>query len=95
MIKVFQINECDWYAGDCTKGEILAAYMEDTGCSLDEATGMDDDYPIELTEEQLVNMLFRDEISNGVFEVSTFKEHLTSLIEKGTEFPCFFASTEY
>ena len=95
MIKVFQINECDWYAGDCTKEEILAAYMEDTGCSLYEATGMDDNYPIELTEEHVNNIKFMDEVEDDKSVIYTFKEHLDSLVKAGAEFPCFFASTEY
>lgn len=95
MIKVFQINDCDWYAGDCTKEEILAVYMEDTGCSLDEATGMDDDYPIELTPEQMENIKFNLVCEDGTEQVISFQDQLDNLLLASAEFPCFFASTVY
>lgn len=91
-VKVFQINEDDWYAGDCSKEEILTAYMEDNGCSLEEATGYDATYPIELTEDQLHNIKFKEELDNGAYNIYSFRERLDSLISAGSSFPCFFAS---
>jgi hypothetical protein len=47
-LQVFAISDFDWWAGDCTPQEVLAAYMASTGVSHEEATGCADLWPTPL-----------------------------------------------
>lgn len=90
MIRVYSINDCDWYAGDCTPTEILAFYMTELGCTIEDAIGDVENLPDALTYSELENLRFNDDNGN----VYTFNIHLENLISAGQTFPCFFASTE-
>jgi hypothetical protein len=91
VIRVFMMNDCEWTAGDCTPEEMLAWYMQQTGCSREESTGDEDGLPEELTAEDLDGLTFH--CDDGTKR--TFAEELERMIVEGQRFPCFFASTEY
>lgn len=93
-IRIFEINDCDWWAGDCTPEEILAAYLEETGCTHEEATGDISVFPAELSEQALDRLTFVREDPEGDTKV-TFREELQAMVSRGATFPCSFASTEW
>lgn len=87
-MKIFQMNDCDWMAGEDLES-VTADYLENYtgGQTAEEAF---EDAPFELPDEALDRLRFREE--DGVRR--TFREQLAFLIEGGQRFPCFFASTE-
>lgn len=87
--KVFQINDCDWWAGYDLKS-VKAAYVKETGVTEEDAF----DEPRELTNEEMDTVLHAgDEGANK--EPVTFRQELNNMIASGIELPWFFASTEY
>lgn len=86
MMKVFQINDYEWYMGG-TLEEAVAAAMADSGLPEDEAT----DDPCEVDAEQMDKLVFVDD--DGVTRRS-FAAELQRRIEMGAK-PGMFASTEY
>lgn len=93
-IRVFEINDMEWWAGDCTPDEILLAYMAYNGVTHEDATGDIDDYPTPLSELQLAAMVFNDVDEMGNTIKVSFKEQLNRMIAANTEFPTFFAASE-
>lgn len=91
-IKVFQINDYDWCAGDCTKEEILSFYMAELDVDHEEATGDESEYPYELTDEEMDKTKFRTGDNND--EEISFREQLEEMVRRGDKFPCFFASED-
>lgn len=87
-IKVFQLNDCDWWAGSDLES-VKAAYLAETGVDQDEAF----DEPYELSEAQIERLKFRRDDDNHT--EATFKEELERMVAEGQKFPCFSASTEY
>ena len=87
MIKVFRLNDCDWWAGENLES-VKKDYLKETGLDAEEAF----DDPEEITEEIMNKGKYVDE--DGKNE-RTFKEELDSMIKNGTKFPAFFASSEY
>lgn len=94
-VKVFEVNDCEWWAGDCTPEELLAAYMKETGCSHEDATGDVDDLPRPLTDEEMDTLKFRlVDDATDTNTTCTFREYLARMVEEGEQFPRFFATTE-
>lgn len=87
-IKIFEMNDCDWWAGE-TREEVIAAYMADQGITLDEASSA-----YELSEEALDNLQYYHD-GDRHKESMTFREGLTLRISEGETFPCLFATTEF
>jgi hypothetical protein len=85
-IKVFKVNDCDWYAGEDLES-IKDHIMWFTGYDADEEF----DDPYELSESEMRQYTFTD--IDGT--TRDFKEELKKRIKDGDHFPCFFASTEY
>ncbi|MBO2698136.1 hypothetical protein [Shewanella algae] len=89
-MKVFAMNECEWWVGESLES-CIADYIEEYGDSdcLDE--------PYELTASNLDSLTFfvdeREE--GGELLKRTFKEQLEVEIAQGGVFPRLFASTEY
>lgn len=88
-IKIFKINDCDWFAAktlelaiECAKSEF--DYTEN---------GIED--PCELTDEDVDRLQFylTDDDDNPVKTVS-FRDALVIKIAQGETFPYIFASTE-
>lgn len=86
-IKIFKLNEYDYYAGE-TLEDCIIHYMKETGLSREEAV----DEPYKLHDNVLDFLKFKDEDSG---EVKTFREELEQKIRDEVEFPCLFASAEF
>lgn len=93
-IQVFEISDCEWWAGEGTPQEILAHYMNETGCTHDEATGNFQDWPRALSDQEMQTIQFTVD-ENGKITRISFAEQLRRLVERGQHFPCLFASTEF
>lgn len=87
MIKIFRLNDCDWYAGNNLEDCINEA-IKQTGLTREEVV----DNPSELTDNDMEKCHLQEE---GKIDKLTFREALDDLIEDNVTFPCFFASTEY
>ena len=84
-IKVFNMNDCDWWAGEDAES-VKAAFL-----AVNEVEPTDDPIePTEVSPEKMRTMEFVDG-----HDKRTFAEELDRLIAEAHEFPCFFASTEY
>lgn len=91
-VKVFRLNDCDWYAG-ATLQECIDFCVKDTGVRPDEAADSD---ARELTADEMERLKFVDgEPGDKAAPRITFTERLAQMIAEGTKFPAFFASTEY
>ena len=88
MIKVFEMDDCTWYAGESSES-VTAKYLTEGGDGYDDA-----DPPVELSEETLKRLTFSD-VSGPVIVKRSFREELDRMIAAGKEFPCFFATTEF
>ena len=88
-IKVFQIDDYTWMAGATAK-ECFVEYVEQSG---DDETLIEFGPPVELSDDDLNRLTIRSEQGDG-FEEHTFAEELAMMIDRGTHFPTFFASTE-
>lgn len=87
MIKIFRLNDCDWYAGNNLEDCINEA-IKQTGLTREEIV----DSPSELSDADMEKHHLHEEDKTDKF---TFRKSLDELIENNTVFPCFFASTEY
>lgn len=88
--RVFQMNDCDWMAGEsleACKAEYLKNYWGGSTGREDEAF----EDPSEIPAEAMDRMKFCDDDGSK----RTFREELDRLVALGLEFPRFFASTEY
>ena len=83
-MKLFQINECAWFAGHS-----LEECIEEANINYDEQPNPDE--LCELTPEDMERLTFFDEDTN---EKMTFAEQLSRMIAKGEKFPTLFAHTE-
>jgi len=86
LIKIFQMNECDFIAAENMK-EAIEYYKKEFDYH-DEP----DEEPVELSEKDLNTFRFLDE--DDPKENYTFKDELEKNMKDGTIFPCLFASTE-
>ena len=87
-IKVFQLNEYDWWAGEDLE-KVKIAYIKENNLSIYEVF---DDTLHELSDEEMLSTMFgNDEDESQI----TFQQRLGDIIKLGAVFPCFFASTEY
>lgn len=87
-IRVFKVNEIDWWAG-ADFASCYAACMEWTGMSDAEMDGGDLE---PLGPEAMAEMIFHDIETD---ERRTFREELDRMVAQGAVFPQPFASEEY
>lgn len=92
-IKVFKLNDCDWWAGS-DLDSVVAAYKEQTG----EDAELDN--PHELNDAAMHKLKFVDgddpiNADGTPGGEITFRDELDIMIRRGDSFPCFFASTEW
>ena len=89
-IKIFQMDECDWWAGE-SLAACTADYIEQLGS--DET--LDD--PHELSDEDIDRLIFTEDdgrsLRNGTQK--PFRQKLEEMVKEGCQFPQMFASTEY
>jgi hypothetical protein len=102
-IKVFAMNDCDWYAAataeDALRGMATALCFPDGPQGIaDMRNEYDVGDPVEVSAADMERLRFRflDEDGETVPESSTtFRERLAEMVRDREDFPCFFASTEY
>ena len=87
-MKVFNVDENDWYAGE-TREEV-EAYAQEHADMQGEELGI-----IELTPEDMTTLRFFMDDDDDEEDSITFQERLDELIKEGQKFPCFFATSEY
>jgi len=89
-MKVFNVDENDWYAGENL--EEVEAFVKKQR----EHDNIDDEV-IEIVELEKADLdrfqFFID--PDDRYETITFQERLDFLIEQKEKFPCFFATSEY
>lgn len=88
-IKIFRVNDCDWYAAESLEEALEELAQMGGEEALEEAREFG---PRELTEEELDSHLFTDEDTQ---EERPFREQLALMVAKGERFPQLFASTEF
>jgi hypothetical protein len=86
-VRVWRMNEEEWWAAVGTAEEVLADYMRITGVSREDATGEEDGLPALVSDEAMELMKFQD--GGG----KTFREELAAMITAGHKFPCLFAAS--
>jgi hypothetical protein len=86
-VRVWKMNEEEWWAAVGTAEEVLADYMRITGVSREDATGEEDGLPALVSDEAMELMKFQD--GGG----KTFREELAAMITAGHKFPCLFAAS--
>lgn len=87
-MKIYRINELDYYMAN-SLNEAVECAAQDTGLQNDEI--YDDDFACELTDFDLDNLEYSEELDNGVIAHRTFREEL----EAREQIPQLFASSEY
>lgn len=94
-VQVFEINDCEWWAGEGSPLDILNAYISITGCTHEDATGDTDLFPTALTEAQLDKISF-GYTADGIKlpQPMPFRDVLDAMVMTGTKFPCLFAVSE-
>ena len=84
-IKVYCLNEYEWWAGRSWK-EVKKDYLELTGAPKEEAF----EQPYILPDKMMDELIFNDD--NGIKR--TFRKQLEKMIKEGWSFPCCFAVSE-
>lgn len=101
-IRVWRLNDCDWVAAR-TLTEAIDCLCKITGISRAEAVD-ESDKPRALTVGELAKLTFvTDEEEDNVTAIEgcpVYKRHsfaveLQRRMDRGDEFPCYFASTEF
>jgi hypothetical protein len=87
-IKIYQLNDCDWWA-DYSLELAIENYLNETGVSYEEGI----ENPHELSDEEMKTMIHIGD--SGLGPRMSFIDRLLLDIEGGCQFPCLFASTEY
>lgn len=93
-LKVFALNDYEWWAGYDLKS-VKKTYLKEMMMTEDEAF----DDPRELTEEEMskftIKIIKEEELTYAKAGKYTFAEFLELMIKNKEKFPCMFASTEY
>lgn len=84
-IRVFQMDDCDWFAGGSLESCIAAA------CEYNGGDPSDYSDAHELDDEAMDRLIYTDD--DGARR--TFREQLSAMISSGAQFPTLFATTEY
>ena len=89
-MKVFKLNDLDWWAGDDLES-VKAAYMAETG--MDAAEAFDD--PRECTEQEMRENEFYQGEPGAPETTVSFAQQLENMIGQKVVTPCVFAVSEY
>ena len=87
-MKIYKINECDYYMADSLL-EAIECAMKDTGLAENEI--YDPDLACELEDYDLDNLEYSEELDNGVIAHRSFREELDSR----EQIPQLFASSNW
>lgn len=101
-IKIFAMNDCDWYAAENLE-DALKAMAKNVSCEPTPETiaAMRKDFAVDdpggISDESMDRLIYTDdsELPEGQIVKRTFREQLAHMVENGTDFPCIFATTEY
>jgi hypothetical protein len=99
-IKIFMMNESDWYAAESVE-DALKAMAEHNGYNAtpESITALQVEFevfhPVEMQDKELDLLIYEYEDENGEQVVRTFREQLAQMIDTKQKFPCFFASAEF
>lgn len=91
-IKIFRMNDCDWWAAEDMESAIIA-YLSESGFIRGDVPDVR-----ELTDDEMDTLQFiPDDPDEDGIEIITFREMLERMTAPGGMgfFPCGFASTEY
>lgn len=88
-IRIWNMDDCEWWIGAGTAKDMAEAFREAYGDSECE--------PMPLSNEALDTLKFTDSDENErpIGDVRTFRQQLAIEIEMGGLFPRMFATTEY
>lgn len=90
MVKVFQLNDCDWVAAE-TLDEATQWYRDRSGVDYETV-----DDPWELSDEDMDRLQFHETDDNDRFlEKISFRVALARRLAEGWQAPFLFASTEH
>ena len=88
-VKIFRLNEYEWWAGESLE-QVIEAACQQTGLPIDEVA----DEPCELSREMLDGHTLVD--AQGKVNSCSFSEGLQSLVETHRDsIPCLFATTDW
>lgn len=94
-MKIFEMNDCEWYAGESVE-DCIEAFVKDNGEELEFwEECRDEGYPKLLSEKEMQDLNFLEDPYDSECPKRSFKDELNRMIERGDKFPCFFATTEY
>jgi len=95
-VRVFKLNQADWYAAETIEEAIQCAADHWCGGSLMEliVSGMVED-PGELKDAEMDSLKHHGDEDNRLDPPLSFSLWLKAMIAKGEKFPCFFASSEH
>lgn len=99
-VKVFEINDCEWMAGEDLESVIQDYFKNYAMC--EDTLENREEYcpePMELSDETMERLKYHDIegdlVGDGEKKVYTFREALNLMLAKGMKAPFYFASTEY
>lgn len=100
-LRVWRLNDCDWVAAR-TLTEAIDCLVAVTGIRRDEAT---DGEARALSASEMRRFTFhsdeeeenvsRIDDAGPIYKRHSFAKQLQILVDDGTQFPCYFASTEF
>ena len=89
-IKIFRLNEMEWWAGESMEDCVTAA-MDLSGLCKEEL--LEDFEQGEVSAEGMEKLTFVED--DEAETKKTFRQKLDEMIAAGEKFPCCFAVTEY
>lgn len=99
-IKVFEINDCEWMAGEDMESVIQDYFKNYIGC--EDTPENREEYcpePAELSDETMDRLKYHDLEGDLAGDreprVYTFRQALELMLANGAKAPFYFASTEY
>ena len=90
-LKVFEMDDCTWYAG-ATVEDAKRAFLSNMG---EESWEFDEDYPRELSDEEMSRLEYVADPYEKPDVKEPFRDALARMFAEGKEFPSFFATTEF
>lgn len=95
-IRVWQINDEEWWVGAGPAEDVLAAYMNAYGVTHEDATGDVDELPQHVSEAAMGVLIFNDcDENEESIGTCTFREQLAKEVAAGGEFPREFATSNF
>jgi hypothetical protein len=90
-IKIYAINDCDWWGTEGTAEDARREYLKMFGGDV----SVTDDPPVQITDADMDRLTFDWGETRDRKTFITFREALDRMLKEGVKFPALFASTEY